>query len=293
MQGVLTFDKNVIHRRLCWSRYIHRLIYMMYPCMFVCMCGARLNQSQLLHRLKKDAKSYFDVVTPSDDRQGFSDFLLGLQVPIDRNNASIIWEFLQNRTAELTHHDFASVFTHALHVNTTGSLDEAMSSELSDAFKALAASICTNELLRKLRAVIHTPSNFAQPLLQRLCRRAPHKLSHALRSDKFFAIAPHRYDSLVVRGLYRCFLRLVAFWRCWMLVQFRTDCRPTERNSVLFARLMQLALSNGKVVAVLLEHRYPAKLVLLAKDTRSNSTFWKLRVFDHPLTPRDSSLDHV
>ena len=56
-------------------------------------------------------------------------------------------------------------------------------------FKALAASVCTNELLRKLRAILHTPANFAQPLLSRLARRSRHRLSWILNTNAYFNVS--------------------------------------------------------------------------------------------------------
>lgn len=142
-----------------------------------------------------ETKAYCAEVTITNELQSFVDFLAAVQIPLAKAEARTIWEFLLARSEVLTFLDYASVFRIALEAAAPGAEVE---KRLQRAFKAVAASLCTNELLRTLRAIINTPSNFAQPLLARLYRRTQYRLSSILHRDPYFIISQQRCVSNVL-----------------------------------------------------------------------------------------------
>jgi hypothetical protein len=154
---------------------------------------ARLNQPALLERLMQETQAYCAEVTVTNDLEAFTDFLAAVQVPLGKEDAKTIWKFLIARSGDqpLSVQDYVSVFRHALNATTATSADE-VDPRLARALKAVAAVLCTNELLRAMRGIINTPSNFAQPLLARLCRRSRGRLSAILNRDPYFIILQRR-----------------------------------------------------------------------------------------------------
>jgi len=131
-----------------------------------------------------ETTEYCLKTTVTNELQSFVDFLSSLQLPLSKDHVKVIWEFLCDGGNVLSREDYSSVFRHALQSSKFKSGEK----RLSRAFAGLAASMCTNELLRKLRAILNTPSNFAQPLLGRLSRRNQHRLSSTLDRDSYYSI---------------------------------------------------------------------------------------------------------
>lgn len=146
-----------------------------------------LNSITLLERIQKEGKQYADRTTITAEFDCFVNFLKALQVPVPQAEAQILWEEIVAAESSPTYHDFVGIFEYALHVSFASSGDLLRQDKrLFKVLHSMAASLCVNELLRRLRGIIDTPSNFAQPLLGRLVHRSIYCLSNALDCNDFF-----------------------------------------------------------------------------------------------------------